>query len=124
MKTLTDRKIAEQERVTYETQRQAQGVRQELQQATALADTQARVVDAERKVTIAQFEASAAVKFAEGNARSKTINAEADATVLRTVGEAEGAKILAVGGAEAKVIEQKGKRATEALLTGPTLLRV
>ncbi|MEX8518631.1 MAG: SPFH domain-containing protein [Leptothrix sp. (in: b-proteobacteria)] len=107
MKTLTDRKIAEQERVTYETQRQAQGVRQELQQATALADTQARVVDAERKVTIAEFEASAAVKFAEGNARSKTINAEADATVLRTVGEAEGAKILAVGSAEAKVIEQK-----------------
>jgi len=107
MRTLTDRKIAEQERVTYETQRLAQGVRQELEQATALADTQARVVDAERKVTIAQFEASASVKFAEGSARSKTINAEADATVLRTVGEAEGAKILAVGSAEAKVIEQK-----------------
>jgi uncharacterized membrane protein YqiK len=107
MRTLTDRKIAEQERVTYETQRQAQTVRQELQQATALADTQARVVDAERKVTIAQFEASAAVKFAEGNARSKTINAEADATVLRTVGEAEGAKIKAVGGAEAEVISLK-----------------
>lgn len=107
MRTLTDRKIAEQERVTYETQRQAQSVRQELQQATALADTQARVVDAERKVTIAEFEANATVKFAEGNARSKTINAEADATVLRTVGEAEGAKILAVGSAEAKVIEQK-----------------
>lgn len=107
MRTLTDRKIAEQEKVTYDTQCQAQGVRQELEQAKALADTQARVVDAERKVTIAQFEASAAVKFAEGNARSKTINAEADATVLRTVGEAEGAKILAVGSAEAKVIEQK-----------------
>ncbi len=107
MRTLTDRKIAEQERVTYETQRQAQGVRQELEQATALAATQARVVDAERKVTIAAFEANAAVKFAEGNAKSKTINAEADATVLRTVGEAEGAKILAVGGAEAEVIKQK-----------------
>jgi uncharacterized membrane protein YqiK len=107
MRTLTDRKIAEQERVTYETQRQAQGVRQELEQATALADTQARVVDAERKVTIAEFEARATVKSAEGNAKSKTINAEADATVLRTVGEAEGAKIMAVGGAEAKVIQQK-----------------
>ncbi len=107
MRTLTDRKLAEQERVTYETQRQAQGVRQELEQATALAATQARVVDAERKVTIAAFEANAAVKFAEGNAKSKTINAEADATVLRTVGEAEGAKILAVGGAEAEVIKQK-----------------
>ena len=107
MRTLTDRKIAEQERVTYETQRQAQTVKQELEQATALASTQARVVDAERKVTIAEFEARAAVKSAEGNAQSKTINAQADATVLRTVGEAEGAKILAVGGAEAKVIEQK-----------------
>jgi len=107
MRTLTDRKIAEQERVTYETQRQAQSVRQELQQATALADTQARVVDAERKVTIAGFEANAAIKFAEGSAKSKTINAEADATVLRTVGDAEGSKIKAVGGAEAEVIRLK-----------------
>jgi uncharacterized membrane protein YqiK len=107
MATLTDRKIAEQERVTYETQRQAQAVRQDLQQATALADTQARVVDAERKVTIQAFEAAAAVKSAEGQAKSKTINAEADATVLRTVGDAEGAKILAVGNAEATVIKQK-----------------
>ena len=36
MKTLTDRKLAEQERVTYETQRQAQVVRQELEQAPHL----------------------------------------------------------------------------------------
>ena len=107
MRTLTDRKIAEQERVTYETQREAQGVRQALEQATALANTQAHVVDAERRVQIAEFDAQAAVKSAEGNAKSKTINAEADATVLRTVGEAEGAKILAVGGSEAKVIQQK-----------------
>jgi hypothetical protein len=56
---------------------------------------------------IAEYEASAMVKKAEGDAKSKTINAQADANVLRTVGEAEGAKILAVGGAEAKVIEQK-----------------
>jgi uncharacterized membrane protein YqiK len=107
MRTLTDRKIAEQERVTYETQREAQGVRQALEQATALANTQAHVVDAERRVQIAEFEAQAAVKSAEGNAKSKTINAQADATVLRTVGEAEGAKILAVGGSEAQVIQQK-----------------
>jgi uncharacterized membrane protein YqiK len=107
MRTLTDRKIAEQERVTYETQRQAQAVRQELQQATALADTQARVVDAERKVQIAGFEANASVKFAEGSAKSKTIQAEADAAVLRMVGDAEGTKIKAVGGAEAEVIRLK-----------------
>jgi len=107
MKTLTDRKLAEQEQVTYETQRQAQVVKQELAQATALAATQAKVVDAERQVAIAEFNAQSAVKFAEGESKAKKINAEADATVLRMVGEAEAAKTLAVGGAEADVIKQK-----------------
>jgi uncharacterized membrane protein YqiK len=107
MKTLTDRKIAEQERVTYETQRQAQTVKQELEQATALAATQAKVVDAERQVAIAEFNARASVKSAEGQAQAKTINAEADATVLRTVGQAEAAKTQAVGGAEAEVMKLK-----------------
>jgi len=43
MKTLTDRKIAEQEQVTYKTQQLAEETRKDLQQATAMADTQARV---------------------------------------------------------------------------------
>jgi uncharacterized membrane protein YqiK len=107
MKTLTDRKLAEQERVTYETQRQAEGVRKDLQQARALADTQAKVVDAERTVTIAEFVAQATVKKAEGEAKSKTTIAEADAMVVRTVGKAEGEKVLAVGTAEADVIKLK-----------------
>jgi uncharacterized membrane protein YqiK len=107
MKTLTDRKIAEQERVTYETQRQAQTVRQELEQATALAATQAKVVDAERQVAIAEFSARATVKSAEGEGQAKKINAEADATVLRTVGDAQAAKTKAVGAAEAEVIRLK-----------------
>lgn len=118
MKTLTDRKIAEQERVTYETQRQAQEVKQQLEQATALAATQAKVVDAERQVAIAQFNAEAGVKSAEGSARARKINAEADAqakkinadadaTVLRAVGNAEAAKTSAVGSAEAEVIKLK-----------------
>jgi uncharacterized membrane protein YqiK len=107
MKTLTDRKIAEQERVTYETQRQAQTVRQELEQATALAATQAKVVDAERQVAIAEFNARATVKSAQGDGEAKKINAEADANVLRAVGEAQAAKTRAVGAAEAEVIRLK-----------------
>ena len=107
MKTLTDRKIAEQERVTYETQRLAQVVKQQLEQATALAATQAKVVDAERQVAIAEFSARATVKSAEGGAQAKTINADADAKVLRMVGDAEAAKTQAVGGAEAEVIKLK-----------------
>jgi hypothetical protein len=43
----------------------------------------------------------------EGVAQAKKINAEADVTVLRTVGQAEAAKTQAVGGAEAEVIKLK-----------------
>jgi uncharacterized membrane protein YqiK len=107
MKTLTDRKLAEQERVTFETQRLAQSVRQELEQATALAATQAKVVDAERQVAIAEFSARATVKSAEGAGQAKKINAEADANVLRTVGEAQAASTKAVGAADAEVIRLK-----------------
>lgn len=107
MKTLTDRKIAEQEQITFATQREAAEQRQKLEQASALAATQARVVDAERKVQIAEYDAQSAVKRAEGEAKAKTINAQADASVLITVGEAEGKKITAVGEAEAEVIQKK-----------------
>jgi uncharacterized membrane protein YqiK len=107
MKTLTDRKLAEQEKITYETQRMAEETRKELQQATAMADTQAKVVDAERSVAIAEFNAQATVKTAEGSAKSKTINAQADAQVTRVTGDAEAGKINAIGSAEAAVIKLK-----------------
>ena len=129
MKTLTDRKIAEQEQVTYKTQQLAEETRKDLQQARAMADTQARVVDAERSVSIAEFAAQVQVKQATGSsqsktinaeadarvrtisaeaeARAKTINAEADANVVITVGNADATKALAVGTAEADVIKLK-----------------
>jgi regulator of protease activity HflC (stomatin/prohibitin superfamily) len=47
---------------------------------------------------IAKFNARASVKSAEGQSQAKKINADADATVLRTVGDAEAAKTQAVGG--------------------------
>ena len=107
MKTLTDRKIAEQEKVTYETQRGAEEVRKQLQQAKAQADTQPSVVKAERDVEISTFTANAKIAAARGDAESKTINAAADAQVLTVTGEAEGKKITAVGTAEASVIRMK-----------------
>jgi uncharacterized membrane protein YqiK len=107
MKTLTDRKIAEQERVTYETQRQAEVVRKELQQARAVADTQAKVVDSERSVAIAEFAAQASIKQAEGSARAKTMIATADSDVIKLVGFAEAEKTQKIGSAEASVIKQK-----------------
>jgi uncharacterized membrane protein YqiK len=109
MDTLTARKIADQEKITYKTQQEAQTVRQSLAQAQALADTQPQVVAAERKVSIAEFDAKASVAKAEGDARSKTINAAADAEVTRVTGEATAARTLAVGSSDAKVIELKVK---------------
>lgn len=109
MDTLTARKIADQEKITYKTQQEAQTVRQSLAQAQALADTQPQVVAAERKVSIAEFDAKAFIAKAEGDARSKTINAAADAEVTRVTGEATAARTLAVGSADAKVIELKVK---------------
>jgi uncharacterized membrane protein YqiK len=107
MKTLTDRKLAEQEQITYGTQEQAEMIRKNLAQATAMADTQPGVVTAERSVQIASFTADATVKTAQGQAKAKEVNASADAMVLKTVGAAEGEKILAVGTSEAEVIKKK-----------------
>lgn len=114
MKVLTDRKIAEQEQATYAVQTQAAEGRQKLEQATATASTQARVVASQREVEIEGFNAQAAVKRAEGEAKSKTVNAEADAQVTRVTGQAEAGKVLAIGNAEAAVIKQK----TEAMDQG------
>ncbi len=107
MKTLTDRKIAEQEKVTYQTQQMAEETRKELEQARAMAATQSGVVTAQRTVEIKEFEAQARVKQAEGEAQSKKINAEADANVTLVVGNAEAAKVKAVGSAEAQVAQEK-----------------
>jgi uncharacterized membrane protein YqiK len=107
MKTLTDRKIAQEEQATFETQKLAEEKRKELEQAKAMAATQARVVDAERAVSIADFAAQTAVKKAKGDAESKTINAAADASVVKLMGEAEAGKISAVGLAEAEVVKAK-----------------
>lgn len=129
MKTLTDRKIAQEEQATFDTQRMAEDKRKDLEQAKAMAATQAKVVDAERQVAMAEFQSQTAVKKAEGesrsmvinakasaemqvvraeaDARSKTMQAEADAKVITLTGEAEGKSITAKGTAEAEVIKQK-----------------
>jgi len=107
MKTLTDRKIADQRKVTFDSQRLAEDSRQELEKSKAMADTQASVVTAERSVSIAGYAADATIKQAEGQAKAKTVNADADATVTRVTGDADAGKTLAVGTAEADVIKLK-----------------
>ncbi len=113
MKTLTDRKIAEQEQVTYKTQQLAEETRKDLQQARAMADTQARVVDSERSVSIAEFAAQVQVKQATGSGQSKTINAEADARVRTITAEAEARAKTINADADAKVVIMVGNADAE-----------
>lgn len=94
MKTLTDRKIAQEEEKTYQTQRMAQEKRQGMEKETAIADMQREIVKAQQSVEIAQRTADATVKRAEGDATSLKlqVNAEAEATKMRAGAEAEAIK--------------------------------
>lgn len=107
MKTLTDRKLAEQEKITFDTERLAEETRKELQQAKATADIQPQVVAAERAVAISVFNADAAIQAARGQSEAKKLNAAADAEVLTVTGAAEASKIKAIGTAESDVIKLK-----------------
>ena len=103
MKTLTDRKIAQEEEKTYETQKMAQEKRQGMEKETAIADMQKEIVKASQSVEIAQRTADATVKKAEGDATSLklNVNAEAEATKMRAQAEAEATKARAGAQAEA-----------------------
>lgn len=107
METLTQRKIAERMKETYTVQMEAQVTRQDLERATAEADTRAQVVQASRSVEVARLGADAKLEDARGEAGAKEINAKADAMVLETVGAAQAKNTEAVGGAEASVLRQK-----------------
>ncbi|MBN3882440.1 MAG: flotillin family protein [Nostoc sp.] len=91
MQTQTDRKIAEEERKTYEVQQMAQTQRQQLVRETALANIQQEMVKSEQSVHIADLKAQAQIKQANG---------EAEGTKLRAIAEAEG--IRATGNAKAE----------------------
>lgn len=103
MKTLTDRKLAEEEQKTYQTQKMAQEQRQGMEKETAIADMQKEIVRASQNVEIAQRTADATVKKAEGDAASLklNVNAEAEATKMRANAEAEATKARAGAQAEA-----------------------
>ncbi len=89
MQTQTDRKIAEEQRKTYETQEAAQKQRQQLVRQTSLADIQHQVVGAEQGVTIAELQANAQVKQATGDAEGTRLRAHGEAEAIRATGTAK-----------------------------------
>lgn len=89
MQTQTDRKIAEEQRKTYEVQEAAQKQRQQLVRQTSLADIQQQVVGAEQGVSISELHANASVKQATGEAESTRLRALGEAEAIRATGQAK-----------------------------------
>lgn len=89
MNTLTDRKIAEEEKKTYEVQQMAQTQRQQLVRETALANIQQEMVQSEQNVEIAELKAQAAIKEANGQAEATKLKALAEAEGIRATGNAK-----------------------------------
>ena len=114
MKTLTDRKIAQEQEITYDNQRKAEDTRKTLESAKALADMQGKMVAAQQSVEISQREAEAEVKRSEGQAKAIEINANAQSKANVLMANAESQKIRMMGEAEAGKIEAIGKSTAEA----------
>jgi uncharacterized membrane protein YqiK len=123
-KIVSDKQIAEQEKITYRTQTEAEEQRKMLANMTAQADMQPKVVDSERGVEISKNIANSDVERATGAARAVELTAEgaAKATKLKAAAEAEATKVTAaaqaeatskVGLAEAEVILAKGRSTAE-----------
>ncbi|MCA9930069.1 MAG: flotillin family protein [Anaerolineales bacterium] len=102
MLTQTDRKIAEEQRKTFEVQQMAQQQRQELVRATELADIQQDMVKSEQGVQIAELKAQAAIKHANGEAEATRLRALGEADAIRNTGQAKAeayrAGVEALGG--------------------------
>lgn len=89
MQTLTDRKLAEEQKKTYVVQQEAQTQRQQLVRQTELADIQQQIVKSEQGVNIADLQAQAAIKQASGEAESIRLRAAGEADAIRSKGEAQ-----------------------------------
>jgi len=103
MKTLTDRKIAEEQKITYDTQKKAQETRQGMEKETAIADMQKDIVKAQQSVEIAERTASATVKKSEGDATGVklAVGVETEATKMSAFAEAESTRVRAQADSEA-----------------------
>lgn len=124
-KTVTDRQIAEQEKKTFATQKEAQDERRNLENAKAQANMQPKVVESERNVEIQKNLAEGRIKEAEGSKQAAILTAEGGAAAVRLEagGKAEATKvnadadaeaIMKVGSAEAGIILSKGTSTAEA----------
>ena len=108
-KTVTDRQIASQEKVTFKTQMEAQDERKKLENAKAQADMQQKVVESERGVEISKNLADAQIRKAEGESEAIKLQAAANGEAIKYKASADAEAIAKTGNAEAEIILEKGK---------------
>lgn len=97
MKTLSDRKLADENKITFEAQRTSQEAREKFEKQKSIADIQHEIVKANQGVEIAEKLADAEVKKSEGQAKSIKLLSEAQAEQTKITGVAEAEAILAIG---------------------------
>lgn len=118
MDTLTARKLAEEQKKTYEAERLAQETRKTLEAEKALAEKQRELVNEEQNILIAQRKAQASVRQAEGDSTAMSTRAAGESEAIRRRGTAE-VEILAVKGEhEARAVQAVGLARAEAARKG------
>jgi uncharacterized membrane protein YqiK len=118
MDTLTARKLAEEQKKTYDAERLAQETRKTLEAEKALAEKQRELVNEEQNIVIAQRKAQASVKSAEGESTAISTRAAGEAEAIRRRGTAEGEIIAIKGENEAKAVQAVGLAKAEAARKG------
>src|SRR6266446_7479475 len=99
---LTRREIANQEKATFEEQKDAQTVRIDLEKARGTADMQAELAQAQVSVDINRARADARKAEADGEAAFVRVTGEAEGSRRRAIGLGDAAAVEALGLAKAK----------------------
>jgi regulator of protease activity HflC (stomatin/prohibitin superfamily) len=118
VEVLTRREIANQEKATYEQQKDAQTIRIDLEKARGTADMQAQLAQAQVSVDINIARANARKAEADGEAKFVELTGAAEGSRRRAVGLGEAAAIEALGLARARGYEAQ----IQSLGSGPTAI--
>lgn len=120
METTQQKNLAEVMREMYGEQQKTAATRIQLEQTTAQADNQKKIIEAETGIMVAEHKASQRAKEADGEARFIELTAGAKAEATRKVGLAEAEVIEAKGNAagagfmkQAEALGQRGIAALE-----------
>jgi regulator of protease activity HflC (stomatin/prohibitin superfamily) len=113
---LTRREIANQEKATYEQQKDAQTVRVDLEKARGTADMQAELAKAQVSVDINRARANARKAEADGEAAYVEVTGAAEGSRRKAIGLGDAAAVEALGLAKAKGYQAQ----VESLGSGPT----